>query len=61
MISGIIAYQNLQQENPPTIEKVKAVLEKHPWYSNEWQSRLQDVPVAESDLVLFYAGGKVGR
>jgi len=53
MISGIIAYQNLQQENPPTIEKVKAVLEKHPWYSNEWQSRLQDVPVAESDLVLF--------
>ncbi len=32
LLSGIIAYQVLQQENPRTIEKVKAVLEKHPWY-----------------------------
>src|SRR4030095_6683087 len=53
MLSGIIAYQVLQQENPPTIEKVKAVLEKHPWYANQWQSRLQDVPVADRDMVLF--------
>jgi hypothetical protein len=35
MLSGIIAYQVLQQENPATIEKVKAVLEKHPWYANQ--------------------------
>jgi hypothetical protein len=34
MLSGIIAYQVLQQENPQTIEKIKAVLEKHPWYAN---------------------------
>jgi hypothetical protein len=27
MLSGIIAYQLLQQENPQTIDKVKAVLE----------------------------------
>ena len=53
MLSGIIAYQVLQQENPPTIEKVKAVLEKHPWYANQWQARLQDVPVADRDMVLF--------
>ena len=53
MLSGIIAYQVLQQENPQTIEKVKAVLEKHPWYANQWQARLQDVPVADHDLVLF--------
>jgi hypothetical protein len=33
MLSGAIAYQVLQQENPQTIEKVKAVLEKHPWYN----------------------------
>jgi hypothetical protein len=32
MLSGAIAYQVLQQENPVTIEKLKAVLEKHPWY-----------------------------
>ena len=53
MLSGIIAYQVLHQENPQTIEKVKAVLEKHPWYANQWQARLQDVPVADRDMVLF--------
>jgi hypothetical protein len=53
MLSGAIAYQVLQQENPQTIEKAKAVLENHPWYANQWQARLQDVPGAESDLVLF--------
>ena len=53
MLSAAIAYQVLQQENPQTIEKVKAVLEKHPWYANQWQARLQDVPVADRGLVLF--------
>jgi hypothetical protein len=52
MLSGIIAYQVLRQENPPTIEKVKAVLE-NPWYANQWQVRLQDVPIADHALVLF--------
>jgi hypothetical protein len=37
MLSGIIAYQVLQQENPQTIAKVEAMLEKHPWYANQWQ------------------------
>ena len=53
MLSGAIAYQILQQENPQTSEKVKAVLEKHPWYANQWQARLQDVSVADHGLVLF--------
>src|SRR5262245_33001216 len=53
MLSGAIAYQVLQQESPQTIDKVKAVLEKHPWYANQWQARLQDVPVADHSLVLF--------
>ena len=53
MLSGIIAYQVLREENPQTIEQVKAVLEKHPWYVNQWQARLQDVPVADRDLALF--------
>jgi hypothetical protein len=53
MLSGIIAYQVLQQENPATIDKVKAVLEKHPWYANQWQARFQDVPVADRGLLLF--------
>jgi S1/P1 Nuclease len=53
MLSAAIAYQVLQQESPQTTEKVKAVLEKHPWYANQWQARLQDIPVADRDLVLF--------
>ena len=53
MLSGIIAYQILHQESPQTIEKVKAVLEKHPWYANQWQARLRDVPVADYGLMLF--------
>jgi hypothetical protein len=53
MISGAIAYQILQQENPQSIEKVKAVLEKHPWYTNQWQAKLQDVPFANRDMVLL--------
>jgi len=46
-------YQVIQQENPQIIEKVRAVLEKHPWYANQWQARLQDLPVADHGLVLF--------
>jgi S1/P1 Nuclease len=53
MLSGAIAYQILRQESPGTIEKVKAVLEKHPWYANQWQARLQDVFVADHGVVLF--------
>jgi len=53
MLSAAIAYQVLRQESPQTIDKVTAVLEKHPWYANQWQARLQDVPFAERDQVLF--------
>lgn len=53
MLSAAIAYQVLQQENPQTIDKVIGMLDKHPWYANQWQARLQYVPVADHDLVLF--------
>jgi hypothetical protein len=51
MLSGIIAYQVLQQESLQTIDKVKAVLEKHLWYANQWQARLEDVPATDRDLM----------
>jgi hypothetical protein len=35
------------------IEKVKALLEKHPWYANQWQAKLQELAGAERDIVLF--------
>jgi S1/P1 Nuclease len=53
MLSAIITHQVLRQENPQTIEKVKAVLEKHPWYANQWQAQLRDVPGADHDMMLF--------
>jgi hypothetical protein len=53
MLSAAIAYQVLRQENPPTIEKIKAALEKHPRCAKQWQARLQDVPAADHGLVLF--------
>jgi hypothetical protein len=53
MLAGAIAYQVLQQESPQTIDKITTVLEKHPWYANQWQARLQDVPIADHGLVLF--------
>src|SRR6266478_4340387 len=53
MLSAAITYQIVSQERPQSIEKVQAVLEKHPWYANQWQARLQDVPVADRDIVLF--------
>ena len=53
MLSAAITYQVLQQENPQTIDKVKAVLEKHPWNANQWHARLRDVPAADRDLVSF--------
>jgi hypothetical protein len=43
MLSAAIAYQILRRENPATIDKVKAVLEKHPWYANQWHERLRIV------------------
>jgi hypothetical protein len=49
MLCGIIAFQVLQQE-PSNCRQVKAVLEKHAWYANQLQARLQDVPVADSTL-----------
>jgi hypothetical protein len=53
MLSAAIAYQVLSQESPQSIENVKAVLEKHPWYANQWQAWLQEAPVADHALVLF--------
>jgi hypothetical protein len=60
MLTGIIAYQILQQEKPQTIEKVKAVLQKHPSYTNQWQARLQDVSAGDRDMVLFMQAARWG-
>ena len=53
MLSGAIAYQILQRENPSTITTVRSVLEKNPWYETRWKSQLEKLPRAERDEMLF--------
>jgi hypothetical protein len=38
MMSGAIAYQILERENPFTITTVRSVLENNPWYETRWKS-----------------------
>ena len=45
MLSAAIAYQVLRQENPPTIEKVKTLLEKHPWHANQCRRGFKMFPL----------------
>ena len=54
MLSAAITYQVLSQENPKTIEKVKAVLEKHPWYANEWRRGFKTFPSLIMASCCFY-------
>ena len=53
MLSGAIAYQILQRENPSTIPSVRSVLEKHVWYETRWKAQLDKMPEAERDEILF--------
>src|SRR5262249_17903891 len=54
MLSGAIAFQVLEQENPETINKVKAILQNHPFHSiDEWQKELTELAPSDQDLMLF--------
>jgi S1/P1 nuclease len=53
MLGGAIAYQILQRESPTTIGKIRAILEKNPWFDTRWKSQLQKLPDAERDEMLF--------
>ena len=61
MLSGAIAYQILRNESPATIEAVRAILEKHPWYETRWKAQLDNLPASERDEMLFiHAGTPLG-
>jgi hypothetical protein len=53
MLSATIAYEILQQESPPTVGKVKAVLAQHPWQFSRWQNSLAPFAGAGRDMMLF--------
>jgi hypothetical protein len=52
MLSVVITYQVLQQEKPQVIDRLTAALEKHPWYANQWQARLQDVAICLALVII---------
>jgi hypothetical protein len=53
MLSAAIAHQVLSQENPQAIDRIRKVLDKHPWYATQWQARRHDTSVADHALLLF--------
>jgi hypothetical protein len=53
MVSGSIAYQILLRDTPATITKVRAILEKHPWYDAQWQHEIAKLPESQRDEMLF--------
>jgi hypothetical protein len=53
MLSGAIAYQILQRENPAAIPVVRSILEKNPWYETRWKPQWEKLPEPERDEMLF--------
>jgi S1/P1 nuclease len=53
MLSGAIAYQILQRENPSTIPTVRPVLEKNSWYETRGKAQLDKQPASDRNEMLF--------
>ena len=53
MVSGAIAYTELQAKSPQSVPRVIALLKKHPDYVSKWQTQLNTVPQGDRDLYLF--------
>jgi hypothetical protein len=55
MVSGAIAYADLQQANPQILTRVIALLKTHPHFATTWAPRLAQLHLAseEQDLYLF--------
>jgi S1/P1 Nuclease len=55
MVSGAIAYGDLQKSAPDKVRKVVALLKSHPEYRSRWLPELEKVPLtdAEKDQYLF--------
>ncbi|MDZ8135773.1 MAG: S1/P1 nuclease [Nostoc sp. DedQUE04] len=62
MVSGAIAYSELQQNHPQVIEKIAAILTEHPEYSKfeqQWNSLQQsNISAKDKNLYLFMWAAK---
>src|SRR5215467_736256 len=53
MVNGAITYQLLYGDSPATVAKVRAILEKHPWYADRWRDDIAKLPDSQRDEMLF--------
>jgi len=53
MVNGAISYRLLYRDSPATIPKVRAILEKHPWYADRWRDGITKLPDSQRDEMLF--------
>jgi hypothetical protein len=55
MVSGAIAYSELQQLDPQALKQVVAILKQHPEFETRWRSQLNQVtiPARQQDLYLL--------
>jgi hypothetical protein len=61
MLSGAIAYQILQRDNPTRTPAIRSVLERNPWYERRWKSQLEKLPQVERDEMLFMLAARLER
>jgi len=52
-MGGALAYWYLKDHSPESIARVVSILEKHPWFSTEWKSRLEGISMEEKEVRLF--------
>jgi S1/P1 Nuclease len=53
MVTGAIAYRDLKQSSPGTIQKTIALLKKHPEYSTRWKPILDKANLSDEDQNLY--------
>ena len=53
MVSGAIAYTELQKNAPESLPRVIALLKKHPYYQSKWKAEITTVPANDRNLYLF--------
>src|SRR5215471_3842884 len=53
MVNGAITYQLLFRDSPATVAKVRAIMEKHPWYADRWRDYITKLADSQRDEMLF--------
>ena len=55
MVSGAIAYRELERNDPAALKAVVKLLKEHPYYQSSWRSEVSKsfVPEGEQDLYLY--------